>query len=81
MDLLFTVVIALRSIVEETLVLSECFAKDGDNIILLHVGSSNHRVGNSHVLGMVLVVVNAQGLISRPQYQQRNSNWESFLLC
>ena len=75
-----TVGIALRSIVEETLVLSECFAKDGDNIILLHVGSSNHRVGNSHVLGMVLVVVNAQGLISMQHYQQRNDDEERFLL-
>ena len=55
-------VVALCSIVEQALVLPECLAKDSHHVVLLHVGSSNHGVRHSHILGVVLVVVNAESL-------------------
>ena len=58
-----TMIIALSRIIEEALVLPVRLAKNRDDVILLHICASNHRIRNSDVLSVMLIVVNLESLV------------------
>ena len=57
-------VVALSGIVEEILAGPVSLADDCDNVIILHIRTKDHVVGNCHVLCVVLVVVDAKSLLA-----------------
>ena len=59
-----SVVVALCGVVEQPLVLAVGVSEDGDDVLALEFGAGHHGVGGGHVLGVVLVVVDAEGLLA-----------------